>query len=109
MTTIEKIEMYKGKKIFVDNISKAFETRPAGSSVTKVEYEVYEKEFNDITYFEEYIIVTYTGGAIATRIVNGNSNTANFIAISTLLDGGYYEEVERYRNLEKNGYKRVTL
>lgn len=109
MTIIEKVEMYKDKKMFVDNISKAFEVEPAGSTVEKVDYEIYTKEFNGTTYFEEYIVVTYRGGAKAARNATCNSNTANFITIGTLLNGGYYDEVERYMNLESNGYERVAI
>lgn len=109
MTIIEKVEMYKDKKVFVDNISKAFEAELAGSTVKKVEYEVYTKEFDGTTYFEEYIVVTYNGGAKAVRNATGNSNTANFRTIGGLVNGGYYDEVERYINLENNGYERVAI
>lgn len=110
MTANEKLDMYRGKKTFVENISKAFEADPAGSTVTSINYEVYSLELkDDITYYKEYIIVTFKGGSISVRSANGNSNTANFRAIGTLLDGGYYDEVFYYENLEADGYKKVEL
>ena len=110
MTINEKLEMFRGKKAFIENISKAFEARPAGSTVTSINYEVYSLELkDDITYYKEYIIVTFKGGSISVRSANGNSNTANFRAIGTLLDGGYYDEVFCYENLEADGYKKVEL
>lgn len=110
MTITEKIEMYKGKKAFIKNVSKAFEVTPRISSVTSIDYEVYKKEIDkDITYFAEYIIVNFFGGGKSVRLVNGNSCTANFREIGKLLDGGYYEENRQYESLEDNGFASVVL
>lgn len=110
MTITEKIEMYKGKKAFIKNISKAFEVTPRISSVTSIDYEVYRKEIDkDITYFAEYIIVNFFGGGKSVRLVNGNSCTANFREIGKLLDGGYYEENRQYETLEDNGFTLVSI
>jgi hypothetical protein len=109
MTIAEKIEMYKGKKAFVDGLSAVFQNNPRGTTVTEIAYEVYQKEVENNTYFREYVIVHFSGGSIAPRTVNGNSNHANLRAIGSLVDGGYYDEVEDYRNLEELGYERVIL
>lgn len=110
MTINEKLEMYRGKKAFIDELNKAFETRPAGSSVSSVEYEVYRLDLeNDVTYFAEYLVVTFFGGSKAVRVANGNSNTANFRVLGTLVDGGYYDEVGTYENLTGIGYVKVEL
>lgn len=110
MTITEKIEMYKGKKAFIKNVSKAFEATPRISSVTSIDYEVYRKEINeDTTYFAEYIIVNFFGGGKSVRLVNGNSCTANFREIGKLLDGGYYEENRQYETLEDNGFTFVSI
>ena len=110
MTITEKIEMYKGKKAFIKNVSKAFEATPRISSVTSIDYEVYRKEVNeDTTYFAEYIIVSFFGGSKSVRLVNGNSCTANFREIGKLLDGGYYEENIQYATLEDNGFTFVSI
>lgn len=110
MTIAEKIEMYKGKRDFVKNISKAFEAKPSVSTVTSVDYEVYKKEINaDNTYFIEYIIVNFFGGSKAVKIANGNSCTANLRVIGFLVDGDYYEEVRDYETLIDDGFTPVDL
>ena len=110
MTIEEKLKMYKGKKAFVDAISKAFETRPAGSSVASVQYEVYKKEINkDVTYFAEYLVVTFLDGGKSVRAANGNSNTCNFQEIGKLIDGGYYTEVKDYETLSESGFTKVEV
>ena len=109
MTIAEKIEMYKGKKQFVDSISKVFEQNPKYHSVTSIQYEVWSKEVADHTYFEEWIIVHFDGGAMSPRRASGNSNIANFKSISYLIDGGYYDEVSDYVELSSRGYEFVVL
>ena len=112
MTYEEKIKMYKVKKAFIDNLSKAFEAKPRASSVDSIEYEVYKKESTvneGQTYFVEYLVVNFFGGAISVKTVNGNSCTANFRALGELIDGGYYDEVRGYETLDDNGFEKVNL
>lgn len=109
MTVAEKIEMYKGKKAFIDNISKAFEARPRVSSVDSIEYEVYRHPLQHRDYFMEYLIVNFFGGSKSVRCINGNSNTMNFRVIGSLIDGGYYDEVRDYETLSDLGYELVVL
>lgn len=113
MTVAEKIEMYKGKKAFIKDVSKVFEAGHKGSSVASVDYEVYIKDIElgdeNRTYFEEYVIVNYSGGSYAVKRVSGNSNTANFRAVGYLLDGGYYDENYTYDSLTTIGYELVEL
>lgn len=109
MTISEKLVMYKEKKDFVENISKVFQTGPKGSNVASVKYEVYRKDTEDTTFFVEYVIVTFFGGGYSVKCVNGNSNTANFRAIGSMLDGGYYDEVRDYQELKNIGYEKVNL
>jgi hypothetical protein len=109
MTITEKLEMFKEKRNFIKNISKAFEVGPKGSSVQSVDYEVYRKDTPDIIYFVEYVIVTFFGGGYSVKCVNGNSNTANFRAVGSILDGGYYNEVFDYDKLTSIGYEKVIF
>ena len=95
MTVAEKIEMYKRKKAFIDDLSKALRMH-ACMAVTQVDYEVYQKTENDSDYFEEYLVVTFNGGAKSVRCANGNSYIANYVEIGKLLYGGYYDELPRY-------------
>lgn len=110
MTQEEKLKELKGKRDFVAKINDAFAIRPAGSSVASVEYEVYHKKINDVMdYYQEYLVVTFSGGAISVRVANGNSNTANFREIGKLIDGGYYSEVRDYNELEESGFKHIEF
>lgn len=89
------------KQLFVENLSKAF-NESDGHSIEKLEYDIFYVD--DIQY--EYLVVTYTGGAIAVRNCYGNSLSAIFDEIARLFNGGYYEEVFNYRVLKK---KSVSL
>ena len=110
MTIAEKLEMFKEKKAFIENINNVFQTKPKGSSVTSVEYEVYCRNMNEgIVSFIEYLVVNFKGGGRCVIDVSGNSNTANFRVLGTLLDGGYYEEIYKYESLYNLGYEFVKL
>lgn len=110
MTFEEKIKMYRGKKTFIENISKAFEARPSGSTVASITYEVFKKEINvETTYFAEYLVVTFFGGAKSVRSANGNGTIANFQELAKLIDGGYYDEVRDYETILERGFERVDL
>ena len=109
MTTAEKIKMYTDKKNFVEGIAKAFIQVPKGHTVENVTYELYKKEINETTtYYYEWVIVHFRGGAISPVTANGNSNLANFQVISSLINGGYYDEVSYY-NAMQDKFERVSL
>lgn len=109
MTTEEKIAMFKDKRDFIANISKAFEANPRGSTVASIKYEVYKHDTTSgHTYYAEYLTVTFAGGAVSVKNVNGNSNTANLRALGTMVDGGYYDEVQDYQQTQ-DMYEYVDL
>lgn len=104
MTVEERMHMYKGKKLFVETVSKAFEEPALYSNVKKVAYEVYSKynsEF-DVTYYAEFIVVTFTSDAKSVRNVSGTSNNGIFVEIGKLINGGYYDEVPYYEQVKTN-------
>lgn len=109
MTITEKIEMYKRKKQFVDDISNVLGMRAHRLGIMMVEYEVYRKMDDNRDYFVEFVVITYDGGGQAVRCVNGNSNMANYTEIGKLLDGGYYDEIPRYRALTEEGFTKIKL
>lgn len=109
MTTTEKIQMFKEKRGFIKQLNKAFEFRPAGSTVESVDYEVYTKVWRGQDIFEEFVLVTFSGGSLSVASVNGNSNHANFRAIGVLLDGGHYADLYYYEHMTKCGYTKVEL
>ena len=110
MTITEKLEMYKRKKAFIDDVSRAFEACSVGTGVVSVDYEVYKKEIsNDITYFLEYVVINFKGGGKSVRNINGNSHNANFREIGKLLDGGYYDEVRDYESMLERDFIKVEV
>ena len=111
---MEKITVFKEKKAFIDALNLVFQVKPRKHSVQSVAYEVYSKaitnEFvTNHTYYQEFLVVTFDGGSISVRNVNGNSCTANLREVSKLVDGGYYDEVEFYKSLEACGFMQVEL
>lgn len=109
MTSEDKLNMFREKKQFIENLGYAFQVRPGCASVEGVEYEVYQKLYIDVLDFREWVIVHYTGGGKAMKIVSGNSNAANFVVIGYMLQGGCYEQVRFYEDQLEQGYEMVTL
>ena len=110
MTMEEKIQMFKNKHRFVEQLSEVFQTTNHGSTVEGISYEIYHKSFSDHTSeTREYVIVSFTGGAKSPRTVSGYSCTAVYRFIGELLSGGYYDEVKEYESLLEDGYLRVEL
>lgn len=110
---MDLLEMYKGKKKFIENLNEVFSIEPGCASVEGVSYEVYQKEltgiFEGITDYREWVVVHYTGGGKAMKIVSGNSNAANYVVIGSMLHGGCYEQVKLYEEQLENGYERLEL
>ena len=103
----EKIKMYKEKETFVSELSKVFETRSGSTSVDWIDYEVWENEEHG--WFVEYAVITFVGGGQSHISVNGNSILAIFQEIADKIMGGYYKEEFTYRDLTKDGFKKLTL
>ena len=103
LTMDQRLEMYRGKKFFINNISKVFEL-DSKSNVEKVDYEVYSKTAPDgDIWYTEFAVVTFVGGGKSVRVISGNSNNANFREIAKLIDGGYYDELEFYKRAKESG------
>lgn len=101
----EKIKMYIEKEAFVFELSKVFETRSRSTSVEKITYEVWENEEHG--WFVEYVVITFVGGGQSHISVNGNSILAIFQEIAEHIMGGYYKEEFIYRDLPKDGFKKI--
>ena len=110
---MDLLEMYKEKKKFITNLNEVFTKEPGCASVEGVCYEVYQKEltgiFEGITDYREWIVVYYTGGGWAPKIVSGNSNAANFVVVGSMLHGGCYEQVRSYEDQLPAGYERIEI
>ena len=110
MTLEEKLKMYREKQRFVENISGVFQVAPGCPSIEGVEYEVYAKDYGDGHIdTREWVIVHYTGGGWAPDIVSGNSHSAIFVVIGSMLNGGRYGKVRSYQLQEEDGYRKVEL
>lgn len=109
MTFEEKVAMWSEKKRFIEALDQVFQMKPAGSLIEKIAYEVYQKEIGNEMRFKEWLVLHFEGGAMLAAQVTGNSNIANLRAISTYLDGGYYEEVRMYNFLPDLGWELLTL
>lgn len=113
MTMEEKIKMYRGKKAFIDGLSKVFEAKPHVCSVESVDLEVYTRKVTinneERDHFVEYLVVHFIGGGKSVRFVSGNSCTANFRILGTMIDGGYYDENMEYDSLSEKGFTKVNL
>ena len=114
MNMQEKIMMYQEKKQFIENLNEVFRIEPGCPTVEGVSYEVYQKKLDEalfpgITDYREWVIVHYIGGGKAPKLVNGNSNIANFIVIGSMLQGGCYDQVSLYSEQFTTGYERVDL
>lgn len=105
MTREEKLQMYKNKKEFVSDLSKVFESRSYSTSVEQLDYEVWENEEHG--WFVEYAVITFVGDGQSHISVNGNSILAIFQEIADKIMGGYYKEEFTYRDLTKDGFKRI--
>lgn len=106
----EKLELYQEKKRFIENLNEVFQMDPKCPTVVGVSYEVFTKQFKeDRVDTREWIVVHYTGGGKAPKVVTGNSNIANFRIVGSLLAGGRYEEVRMYDDQKILGYQKIEL
>ena len=110
MTREEQYKMYLEKKKFIENLNEVFCIEPGCASVEGVSYEIYTKQFSErLSETREWVIIHYTGGGKAMKVVSGNSNAANFVVVGSMLQGGCYEQVRFYEEQEANGYVKVDL
>ena len=109
MTFEERVDMWSEKKRFIEALDTVFQTKPAGSLIEKISYEVYQKEIDGITRYNEWLVLHFEGGAMLATQSTGCSNIANLRTIASYLDGGYYEEVRTYRSLSETGWELLSL
>lgn len=94
LTTLELDEL-SAKKTFVLALSEALHRQY--KSIDSIDYDVFiDKDGN----LNEFLVMTYRGGAIAVRNCYGDSKNAILHEIANLSDGGYYDEVKDYRELK---------
>lgn len=92
---------YEGKQKQIADLGKAIiEGQP---NVQEVRFELYEHKIEG--WREEFIIVTYKGGAFTSLSTNGNSFSANYTAIGRVLNSGNYDH-SHYEKIKK-AYRRI--
>ena len=109
MTIEEKLKMYREKRQFIYEVSMAFIKVPKGHSVDGVVYEVFFREADWGTEIAEWLTVQYRGGAEVHRVISGNSNSANFEVIASMIYGGCYDQNQSYDLLASRGFKKLDL
>lgn len=109
MTIEEKLKMYREKRQFIYEVAMTFVKVPGGHSVEDVRYEAFFKETEFGPEVIEWLTVQYKGGGRAHRRVTCNSNSANFQAVATMIEGGCYDENPVYWTLDKMGWKKLDL
>lgn len=109
MTFEEKVVMWSEKKRFIEALDGVFQTKPVGSTIEKISYEVYQKEIGDMMRYGEWLVLYFEGGAMLATHATGCSNIANLRTIASYVDGGYYEEIRTYRALLETGWEPVEL
>ena len=109
MTIEEKLKMYREKRQFIYELTMTFVKVPKGHSVADVIYEVFFKEEENHTEITEWITVVYFGGGKAHRVVSGNSNSANFQVVASMIEGGCYGHSYIYVLLADHGFKKMDL
>ena len=68
--------------------------------VKLVDYIVFEHKEKEQE--EEFLVITYEGGAKSIRNCTGNSFSAIFDELSKYLDTGYYNELEYFKYIEND-------
>ena len=88
----ERVQELRDKVDFVNNISGCFKYLGRYSTVEKIEYDVFDAG----ECVQEYVVVTFVGGAKSVANSQANSMSAIFRLIGKLIDGGYYDELHIY-------------
>lgn len=89
----EELNDIKGKRAFVKALSGALKLC-RNVSIKSVDLELYVKGKHTM----EYIVVTFSNGAKSVRNASINNDSANMQEIARMVNGGYYEELDEYRN-----------
>ena len=89
---------FKGKRKLVEDLSKVYKNI-AHSYIFNIELKRY---VDDMGRDEEFILLTWTNGAISTAPNNANSLSATARNVARMLDGGVYENLDYYRHIMKS-------
>ena len=94
----EVTQEYYVKYRFIQNIGRNI--REVNPGVEKCEFKLFARIYEGKLVYQEYLVITFRGGAISCRNININSNMANLREIARMVDGGYYDEVKEYQEIK---------
>lgn len=91
----DEILEYIEKKMYIDELGKVLVRYH--KNIVNVKLDIFIDYKGNI---QEFLVVTYRGGAMAVRDCAINSNYANYLELGNLIMGGYYDEVDYYHSLK---------
>lgn len=89
---------FKGKKELVKDLAEVYK-KISYSDILNIELKRYTNK--DVGY-QEFVMITWTSGAISTAPNDANSLTATARNVARMLDGGVYENLDYYRHIMKS-------
>lgn len=104
--TEEQLEKYKTKKKFIESFNPIFKEYPQYLYIEDIKYEVFEAENAIREIINEFLVVTYRGGALGVKNCNYNSISVIFKELANMLDGGCYYDVNTYL-YQKENFKKI--
>ena len=96
MTKEQKDQCLQNKIDFMEGVNEALK-RLDHSHIINVKMDIFNTLEGNL---EEYLVITFKGGAISVRNCYGNSSLANLEEFTKMMFGGYYSEVEEYKRLK---------
>ena len=105
----KKMKMYtndfKGKKELVKDLAEVYKNI-SYSDILNIELKKYVNEDGG---YKEFVLLTWSNGAISTANNNANSLTATVRNVARMLDGGVYENLDFYKVVMKSEHWREEL
>lgn len=89
---------FKGMKELVKDLAEVYK-KILYSHILDIELKRY---VNKDGGYQEFVMLTWTNGAISTASNNANSLTATARNVARMLDGGVYENLDYYRHIMKS-------
>lgn len=86
---------FKGKKDLVKDLAEVYK-KISYSDILDIELKRYA---NKDGRYQEFVMLTWTNGAVSTANNNANSLSATARNVARMLDGGVYENLDFYKEI----------
>ena len=96
---------FKGKKELVKDLAEVYK-KIMYSDISNIELKKYKEEYGGCC---EFVMLTWSNGAISTANNNANSLSATARNVARMLDGGVYENLDFYKEVMKSEHWREEL